>query len=381
MHDDFARNARGPVIALAALAAGLLPGCASITGTDLQLLSLQASDKNGAPVAGAECRLSNDKGTWHAKTPASPTVLRSAEDLMVNCEAAGQAPGSVRAISRVNAGMAGNLIFGGLVGMVIDHSRGTAYDYPSMIGVVLGASKVIDRNEENAASRPDSSAAAPATAPAQLPASPVLQAAIAADGPNAPAAATLPEVGSRFRYAWTEQQYGRGRQEFDILVTGVNGWTVMEAFSAERMAPARAEIRVNEPAFIGRPLAEGLSLLEFSPYLQSPEPADLPPIAAVSGYPESGGDNWTLSVQFRGREQVTVPAGSFNALKIEVQGRRNTFLSPVASIQSGTARRFEYVVWYVPELKRYARSRHRTWSASASTIGDELIELLEVRAN
>ena len=52
MDDNSARSDRRIAAALAALAAGQLAGCASITGTDLQLLSLQASDKNGAPVAG-----------------------------------------------------------------------------------------------------------------------------------------------------------------------------------------------------------------------------------------------------------------------------------------------------------------------------------------
>lgn len=146
----YARSLRAA--ALVVLAAGLLPGCASITGSELQLLSLQALDKDGAPVAGADCKLSNDKGTWYAKPPASPAVTRSAEDLQVNCEAAGRLPGSVRAISRANAGMAGNILFGGVIGVVIDHSRGTAYDYPSTISVVFGASKIMDKNDDFGAS-------------------------------------------------------------------------------------------------------------------------------------------------------------------------------------------------------------------------------------
>jgi hypothetical protein len=32
-----------------------------------------------------------------------------------------------RAISRANAGMAGNIIFGGGIGAIIDHNKGTAY--------------------------------------------------------------------------------------------------------------------------------------------------------------------------------------------------------------------------------------------------------------
>ena len=279
------------VLALAVLAASLLSGCASITGSELQLLSLQAWDKDGAPVAGADCKLSNDKGTWYAKPPASPTVTRSAEDLTVNCEAAGQAPGTVRAISRANAGMAGNILFGGLVGVMIDHNRGTAYDYPSTISVVFGASKVIDKNDESGASP----AAQPATVPAPAPQNAPLVAMVA--GPNAPASATLPCAGASFRYAWTEQQYGRRKQEIQVRVTGVDGWTVTESFSADGRSPMRTEVQASELAFASRLIAEGQSMLEFSPYLQcagrrtcrrSPTRQDIRIAAAVPGASRRG---------------------------------------------------------------------------------------------
>lgn len=374
MFNDIGYAGRPLVLALVVLAAGLLPGCASITGSELQLLSLQASDKDGAPVAGADCKLSNDKGTWYAKPPASPTVTRSAEDLTVNCEAAGQTPGTVRAISRANAGMAGNILFGGLVGVMIDHNRGTAYDYPSTISVIFGANKVIDKNDDSGASPAAQSATVPAPAPQNAP----LVGMVA--GPNALASATLPSTGASFRYAWTEQQYSRRKQEILVRVTGVDGWTVMEAFSADGRSPIRTEVQASELAFASRLLAEGQSLLEFSPYLQSQGQTDLPPVAEPSGYPDSGGSPWSISVQLRGREPVTVPAGNFHALRVEVQGVRSLANSNTAAV-SAIARRFEYTAWYVPELKRYVKSRHRSWNASSAPIGDELIELLEYRPN
>ena len=232
MFNDSGHAGRPLPLALAVLAASVLSGCASITGSELQLLSLQAWDKDGAQVAGADCKLSNDKGTWYAKPPASPTVARSAEDLTVNCEAAGQAPGSVRAISRANAGMAGNILFGGVVGVMIDHNRGTAYDYPSTISVVFGASKVIDKNDESGASP----AAQPATAPAPA-AQNTPQAAIGA-GPNAPASATLPATWCQLplRLDRTAVCEGASRK-FQVRVTGVDGWTVTESFSADGSSP------------------------------------------------------------------------------------------------------------------------------------------------
>ena len=53
-----------------------------------------------------------------------------------------------RAISRANAGMAGNIIFGGGIGAIIDHNKGTAYTYPTWIQLIFGKTLVFDRSAE-----------------------------------------------------------------------------------------------------------------------------------------------------------------------------------------------------------------------------------------
>lgn len=383
MFDVLVRAGRPLAAALAVLAATVLQGCASITGSELQLLSLQAWDKDGAQVAGADCRLSNDKGVWHAKPPASPTVQRSAQDLMVNCEAAGQAPGTVRAISRANAGMAGNIIFGGVIGVIIDHNRGTAYDYPSSISLVFGASKVVDKNDDYG--NASAVTLAPAPAPQNPAPGPVAAAApnsLPAAASNAPASGTLPPTGAIFRYAWAERQFSRRSQEIQIRVTGVDGLTVMETFSADGQSPLRTVVQASELVFVSRLLAEGQSMLEFSPYLQQRGMADLPPLAKPSGYPEIYGSTWRISARPGGMEPVSVPAGTYKALRVELRGESDV---SVTGLGHGVAMtipiRFEYTTWYVPELKRYVKSRNRAWNFFRQQISDEQVELLEYRPN
>lgn len=145
---------------LAVASTGLASGCATITGAETQNLSLQATDAAGAAVDKTECTLANDKGNWRAKPPAIAVVARSSEDLLMQCEAEGRQPGIVRAVSRANSGMVGNIIFGGGIGALIDHNKGTAYDYPSMLRVVFGSSRVIDKKNE-----PGDAPAMPSTPP------------------------------------------------------------------------------------------------------------------------------------------------------------------------------------------------------------------------
>jgi len=195
------------------------------------------------------------------------------------------------------------------------------------------------------------------------------------------ASSNLPQPGASYRYAWTDQQYSRRRQEFRILVTGVDDWRVMESFSAEVGAPVQSEALAKAYVFVGRRLAESQTLVEFAPYLQSDGQAAVLNVAYPSGYPDISSE-WTISQQANRREQVTVPAGTFNALRIELRGNRSIALSSVSSLShGGVTNRFEYVAWYVPELKRYVKSRHRSWNAWSAPIGDEQVELLEYRPN
>lgn len=132
---------------LAALACCCLAvsGCATITSSEMQSLALTAVDSENRPVEGAACTLRNDRGNWDARTPSMVSVRRSAEDLSVECRKDGQPNGILKAISRAAGGMFGNIIFGGGIGAIIDHSKGTGYNYPDALPVEMGRSVVVDR--------------------------------------------------------------------------------------------------------------------------------------------------------------------------------------------------------------------------------------------
>jgi len=134
---------------LTLLLISLTSGCASITSSDMQNLALNATTEANEQVKGAKCTLKNDRGTWTAETPGFIEVRRSSEDLVVECKKEGLADGMLRAISRAAGGMFGNIIFGGGIGAIIDHSRGTGYNYPDSIPVVMGKSITVDRAQQN----------------------------------------------------------------------------------------------------------------------------------------------------------------------------------------------------------------------------------------
>jgi hypothetical protein len=123
-------------------------GCASITGSEIQNISLNTKSGDGKDLAKANCDLKNDKGQWKGVTPGFVAVQRSAEDLLVTCTKDGEKDGLLRAISRAAGGMFGNIIFGGGIGAIIDHNKGTGYDYPETLVVEMGKSTVRDKEDE-----------------------------------------------------------------------------------------------------------------------------------------------------------------------------------------------------------------------------------------
>ena len=78
----------------------LASGCASITGSEMQQLSLTTRGEDSKTVEGVKCKLQNDKGNWESTSPGFVNVHRSAEDLIVECKKDGQKDGLLKAISR-----------------------------------------------------------------------------------------------------------------------------------------------------------------------------------------------------------------------------------------------------------------------------------------
>lgn len=132
---------------------GLLPlllisGCATITKDANQSVQIETYSKDNQPVADVKCVAQNERGQWTTAAPGPVSVHRSSQNLLVNCEKEGEQPGKGTVVSRANGGMFGNIVFGGGIGAIIDHNKGTAYTYPSWIRIIMGDNLVFDRKHE-----------------------------------------------------------------------------------------------------------------------------------------------------------------------------------------------------------------------------------------
>ncbi len=126
-----------------------LTGCASMTGSKNQAISVQTHIK-GEMVEGAKCVLMNDKGSWFVTTPGSVMVQKSYEDMSVNCNKQGVPTGLAFFQSKSNGGVWGNILAGGIIGYAIDSSNGSGFDYPPLLTIEMGVTQSSPPKKETA---------------------------------------------------------------------------------------------------------------------------------------------------------------------------------------------------------------------------------------
>lgn len=129
---------------IACLTCPVFVGCASITGTTGQSVSIEALEKNGKAVIGASCELTNSKGKWFINTPGTVAIRRSNDDMSILCKKDGLEPGLATVVSDTKGMMWGNILAGGGIGALVDHNTGAAYEYPVLIQIMMGSNIKIE---------------------------------------------------------------------------------------------------------------------------------------------------------------------------------------------------------------------------------------------
>jgi hypothetical protein len=114
----------------------LLTGCASITGSRNQPISVTTTHE-GKPITGAYCTLVNDKGTFYVNTPGTVTVLKAYGDMSATCKKEESHVGVYVFQSASEGAVWGNIIAGGLIGYAVDAGTGAGFSYPPTLNIEM----------------------------------------------------------------------------------------------------------------------------------------------------------------------------------------------------------------------------------------------------
>lgn len=111
----------------------LLPACATVVEGTSDTVTLSTNP------AGATCTVdrNGERVAAIATTPGSVRIGKSRHDLNVTCTKEGYQPATVAASSKFTGATFGNVIAGGVVGVVVDAASGANNRYPSEVRLDL----------------------------------------------------------------------------------------------------------------------------------------------------------------------------------------------------------------------------------------------------
>lgn len=120
------------ILALSILGLGLT-GCATIVKDKSDTVTILTPN---CP-AGTSCKISNKKGSWVVQTPNTITVPKSDDSLLVICSTPDGREISGSLESKDGGMIWGNILFGGIIGAVVDARTDASRDYGDSIVLPL----------------------------------------------------------------------------------------------------------------------------------------------------------------------------------------------------------------------------------------------------
>jgi hypothetical protein len=187
-------------------------------------------------------------------------------------------------------------------------------------------------------------------------------------------------VGTMWEYAFHDLIFTRRKRGFTVRAEAMEGGVVVESFQGEGGARANERLTTRTLAFSERRLLPGETLVELGPYLLDPSLLGAMP----EDYPlGESREAWRVSRSPVVTERVSVPAGTFEAFRVQLTGERSAagFIGHSNSMWNSLGvTRFRYTAWFVPEVGRYVKARNEQWNPSGNQTADEVVELRTYRA-
>jgi hypothetical protein len=190
-------------------------------------------------------------------------------------------------------------------------------------------------------------------------------------------AARAPRVGDTWRYRYTSGWKHVAPRTVIARVIGVTAESVRDALGVEGAGAAQDERSHTSRLEIALRAAGGLDVLELSPYLlafDGPQPGAQAPVGMP---PASWGTQWAGSARVGGTERVTVPAGTFDAVRVDVDGRRFFIAGQMDDAIDPV--RIYVTAWYAAQAKRFVRLTVASYAAKLNPLARDMYELAEYR--
>jgi hypothetical protein len=199
-----------------------------------------------------------------------------------------------------------------------------------------------------------------------------------APAPAAALATAFPRVGDTWHYRVRSIWKNVEERTFVHQVTAVSEREVRETMSEVASGDNASESKSfgPDPRFVEW-RGKGYYFAEFNPFLQvfgalQPDTAWKSLTVPVEN---SFYTNWYSQGRVRGWDSVSVPAGSFKALRVELNSSRPAR----ANSAMQEPQRVQYVIWYAADAKRTIKHVRTVYTADGSKLDEQTYELVKYR--
>ncbi len=196
--------------------------------------------------------------------------------------------------------------------------------------------------------------------------------------PRTVAAELAPSVGTTWTYGYRSDWSAVGPRTLTYTVTAVTGQGIQDRL-AQQGAPGSGGERLFTSAWeiAARPLTN-LMVHEFSPYALAFGGVPTGARINVTMPTVNWGTTWTTTARAVGTERVSVPAGSFDAVRIEILGTR-LFVAGQMDSAADVVRLYA-TAWLAPAVKRSVRFTFQTQAAQLNLLSRDHFELQSFKA-
>jgi hypothetical protein len=206
------------------------------------------------------------------------------------------------------------------------------------------------------------------------------------DLPNHPASSRELMVGDRWTYRLREMRFNQDLATVSHEITGGDAGGIREtvrvgdADSGGGSAQAETRRRLPlEPRIFEQQINRTATLFEFAPFIVGFSEL-IPGVTwtRIAGASSSDSVNeWRFNGKVTGRERIGLPAGTFLAIKAELEGQLNISAPMTRDVSNETVAAYQtYTIWFVPQLGRAVKYERRTYNRVRRPLDHEQYELI-----
>jgi hypothetical protein len=201
------------------------------------------------------------------------------------------------------------------------------------------------------------------------------------DLPNLSATARGLRVGDSWTYRLREVILDRNLATVTHEIEGGDASGIRETLHIGGQGDTQRRLSL-EPRLFEQRIGGDAMLFEFAPFLTAF--SELRPGTAwprIRGAANSDAlGEWRFDGKVTGSERVRVPAGTFEATRAELEGRRDISFPTTRDVYSEIEASYQtYSIWFVPEIGRAVKYERRTYNRARRLLEHERYELVSYR--